>query len=380
MVGARFSVAGMSLGNSSYASDANYLAVGGQACSFEVPNIYPTATALNVVERFYDDSETWSIASPTISARCLAAGGGNLIIGGVGTGGAGAVSGSVEGYNRFLDTWSTQANLITPRSNGHAAAGCIVFGGFAPAGVTNATEQFNGTTWSTVNSLQRGGNEALNLAGAGNESNALAFGGNGSCATEEWNGSTWSPGGNMITARKELAGGGYANSALAFGGTYSSAFANTEQYDGTNWTEKGALPIALCALGGGRQVDSSATTALAFGGFQYGNGPYGTAQTNKYCSVSFNRSAFNFDSTNNTVATGSFLGSLKGTLDGTATYAYEANNAISATTATTASYVEADSVDFSALTHYNDDTAAAAAGVPIGGLYRNGNFVAIRLT
>ena len=96
--------------------------------------------------------------------------------------------------------------------------------------------------------------------------------------------------------------------------------------------------MPLDSLGGGRQVDSSATTALAFGGFNYSSGPYGTAQTNKYCSVSFNRSAFNFDSTNNTVATGSFLGSLKGTLDGTATYAYEANSAISATTATSASY------------------------------------------
>jgi len=29
---------------------------------------------------------------------------------------------------------------------------------------------------------------------------------------------------------------------------------------------------------------------------------------------------------------------------------------------------------------YSDDTAAAAGGVPIGGLYRNGNVVQIRLT
>lgn len=29
---------------------------------------------------------------------------------------------------------------------------------------------------------------------------------------------------------------------------------------------------------------------------------------------------------------------------------------------------------------YADDTAAAAGGVPIGGYYRNGNFVMVRLT
>jgi hypothetical protein len=30
--------------------------------------------------------------------------------------------------------------------------------------------------------------------------------------------------------------------------------------------------------------------------------------------------------------------------------------------------------------NFADDTAAAAGGIPLGGLYRNGNFIAIRLT
>jgi hypothetical protein len=29
--------------------------------------------------------------------------------------------------------------------------------------------------------------------------------------------------------------------------------------------------------------------------------------------------------------------------------------------------------------NYADDTEAAAGGVPLGGLYRNGNFIAIRI-
>ena len=55
-------------------------------------------------------------------------------------------------------------------------------------------------------------------------------------------------------------------------------------------------------------------------------------------------------------------------------------NATSASIATTSSYVDMDDIDFSALTHYDDDTAAAAGGVPVGKLYRNGNFIQVRLS
>ena len=308
------------------------------------------------------------MASPTITVKSNAAAGGNLVIGGSPS------SGSVEVYSRFNDVWSSVSNLITPRQYGHAAAGqpgtsdVVVFG-------DSNTEEYNGSAWSTGNAINTTRDR---LGGAGTQNAALAFGGYSyNTCTEEYNGTTWSPGGAMINGRGDLAGGGYQDSALAFGGIYGTACSETEAYDGSNWTSKADMLLALQSLGGGAKVDGgSLNSALAFGGFQYAN-IYGTTQTSKYCSVNFNRSAFNFDSTNNTVATGSFLGSLRGTLDGTATHAYEANSAI---TATSASYVEADSVDWSALTHYNDDAAAAAAGVPIGGLYRNGNFIVIRLT
>lgn len=55
-------------------------------------------------------------------------------------------------------------------------------------------------------------------------------------------------------------------------------------------------------------------------------------------------------------------------------------NATSASIATTSSYVDMDDIDFGALTHYDDDTAAAAGGVPVGKLYRNGNFIQVRLS
>ena len=42
--------------------------------------------------------------------------------------------------------------------------------------------------------------------------------------------------------------------------------------------------------------------------------------------------------------------------------------------------IDPSDIDFSALTHYNDDAAAASGGVAIGKLYRNGNFIQVRLT
>jgi hypothetical protein len=66
-------------------------------------------------------------------------------------------------------------------------------------------------------------------------------------------------------------------------------------------------------------------------------------------------------------------------------------NAASASYATTSSYATTASYlapvtngyvvlsQVSSSLNFNDDTAAAAGGVPLGGLYRNGNFIMIRL-
>jgi hypothetical protein len=67
----------------------------------------------------------------------------------------------------------------------------------------------------------------------------------------------------MNTARSELAGAGTQTSALAFGGAIPSSTGATEEYDGTSWaTSPGSLNTARFALAGcGTQ-----TAGLAFGG------------------------------------------------------------------------------------------------------------------
>jgi hypothetical protein len=74
------------------------------------------------------------------------------------------------------------------------------------------------------------------LSGAGIQTAALGFGGystGNQNATEEYDGSTWttSPA-SLATARRSLAGAGTQASALAFGGQITAATAATEEYTG----------------------------------------------------------------------------------------------------------------------------------------------------
>jgi hypothetical protein len=74
----------------------------------------------------------------------------------------------------------------------------------------------------------------------------IAFGGYTTAATnatEEYNGSTWGPGGNLGTARRLLAGAGTQTAGLGFGG-YPPNSSATEEYDGSTWTAGGNLGTA----------------------------------------------------------------------------------------------------------------------------------------
>ena len=66
----------------------------------------------------------------------------------------------------------------------------------------------------------------------------------------------------------------------------------------------------------------------------------------------------------------------------TASFAFTASYLLgmpdTASNAESASYVQL--FDVANEGNYGNDTAAEAAGIPIGGLYRNGNFVQIRVT
>jgi len=70
------------------------------------------------------------------------------------------------------------------------------------------------------------------------------------------------------------------------------------------------------------------------------------------------------------------LNAVSASYSATSSYAATSTNALSATSA---SYILATDIDGSTLGSYTDDTAAAIGGVPLYGLYRNGNAVLIRI-
>jgi hypothetical protein len=179
-----------------------------------------------------------------------------------------------------VGTWAAGGNLNTGRRVMGAAGtqtSALAFGGTTPPdAIVDATEKYNGTTWtSNPTGL---GTARIGLAGAGTQTATLGFGGRtlpGVVAnTESFNGSTFSPVNSMNTARSGLGGTGTQTAALGFGGSNHTPAQSggeglqtaTELWNGTSWTSN---PTGLNTA---RNNIASATAgtqtaALGFGGY-----------------------------------------------------------------------------------------------------------------
>jgi len=220
---------------------------------------------------------SWSSGAPLTTTREGAAGFGIQTAAVTCGGETPSVTNLTEEYNG--SSWTTSpGNMNTARFRvagaGTLTAG-IIFAGHTPP-VTTATETYNGTTWTTSPAVLN--TARASLAGAGTSTSAVAFGGGPGYlnATESFNGTAWTAKNNLNTARNSLMGAGASNtSVLAFGGETSSPPATatnaTESWDGTNWTAVNNLNTARYgAYGAGTQ-----TAAIVAGGIV---GP-GTMQT-----------------------------------------------------------------------------------------------------
>ena len=209
--------------------------------------------------------EAWSSGAPLITARNNFAGAGTQTAG-LGFGGYGPpFLSSTEEYNG--SGWATGGSLNVARA-GLGGAGsqtaAVTFGGDSATGLTNATEEYDGSTWTpspgNMNTSRK------YMAGFGIQTAAVSAGGNtgsDSVATEEYNGSAWTSVNNMATARRNLVGVGLETTGLAFMGQTTTVLNSTEEYDGTNWTTGGNLNTARNEGGGA----GDNTSALAFGGY-----------------------------------------------------------------------------------------------------------------
>jgi hypothetical protein len=100
---------------------------------------------------------------------------------------------------------------------------------------TAVTESWNGTSWTTVNSL----NTTRKMAsGFGTQTAGAIAGGNipsgaTTGATEIWNGTSWTSNPtSLTTARQQAAAGGIQTAGIYFGGSVPPVSAATEVFTG----------------------------------------------------------------------------------------------------------------------------------------------------
>ena len=231
------------------------------------------------------DTEEFTQSINTITAAAWASGGAlntaRFGSGQMGSQTAGLVAGGSdlsgkknesEEYNGT--SWTEGNNLNTARGlmaaggNSTQTAG-LCFGGTTSTGpdnpgVTNATEEYDGSSWTSVNNMNY---SARNLGGLGTQTSALSAGGVPVLATSgEYDGTNWTAGTSLPAGLQDnygMTGETLTAGLLAGGeGPPGSTVSNTFEYDGTNWTAGGTLPTATRENG----MSGIQTAALMFGG------------------------------------------------------------------------------------------------------------------
>jgi len=189
---------------------------------------------------------------------------------------------SLKGYvSSPTGAWSTGNNLNTARNSfggaGTTTAGVIFAGGTPPGPNTQATEEYNGTSWTASNNMV--GTARRSLGGSGTQTDAITCGGydpsltpgGGNNDTEEYNGTSWTTSGGLNTGRYATSICAIATSAgLSAGGTVVTTGPGTynEEYNGSTWTNTGSFPMGLRST---PSLVGSQTAALYAGGTQAPN-------------------------------------------------------------------------------------------------------------
>ncbi len=189
---------------------------------------------------------------------------------------------ATEEYNFTLNTvtagaWSAGGNLNTARASIQGAgiqAAAWGMGGELPGSTTNATENYDGTSWTTSGTFPVSTRSAFAF---GTQTAGLAAGGNSSpgqtpynSASAEYDGSSWTAsGGGLAPGKGYGASSGTQTSALATGGdgppNPSNPFAQigVQSYNGSTWSTETNYPTTIY---NGTGAGASETDAVVFGG------------------------------------------------------------------------------------------------------------------
>jgi hypothetical protein len=136
----------------------------------------------------------------------------------------------------------------------------------------NTSENYDGTNFSVSGTMNTA---RANLASAGTQTAGIAYGGNnpppGSSASETYDGSSWTTGPSLNRGVFALGGTGATNSAALGMGGYTSPptqITGTELYDGTSWATQ---PNMATARGYNTVSFGTSTSAVTVGDFPAAN-------------------------------------------------------------------------------------------------------------
>ena len=226
------------------------------------------------------DGTSWT-SNPTglnTSRRAMGSAGtqtAGLVFGG-GDGPAASAKTATESWNG--STWTSVNSMGTARYSlagfGTQTSAVAALGNLVPGTITAATEEYDGTSWITTISASTA--RGAIPGSAGTSKAGLVFGGYATVrttTTEEYNSAitqlgagVWASGGNLNTARGSFnTSYGTQTAALATGGERTPGGTQetaVESYNGTSWTTGTALPTATNAMGGG----GPQTAAIMMGG------------------------------------------------------------------------------------------------------------------
>ena len=173
-------------------------------------------------------------------------------------------------------TW-TAGGALNTASNRNSGAGTLTAGlewgnypGTTPAGAV--TEEYDGTSWSAVNSLNAGRQESR---GFGIQTAAICFGGGvgdpipGPLGkeTEEYDGTSWTEVGDLPVQRRSGMGAGITTAGLTAAGMspISSPSTQTLEWNGSSWTVTPAVTNSVHAYPGGAGIQTAAVIATGGG-------------------------------------------------------------------------------------------------------------------
>ena len=176
----------------------------------------------------------------------------------------------------YIEAWSSGGNMNTARGGTNNAAGDktagVTFGGQVPPGRSNATEEYDGSSWTSVTNTPQArrtylvtGTQTASLLCGGQPPTPTA---NGDAETFEYDGSSFSDTSDINNQRDNAAGAGTQTAGLAIGGRTrpgSSFVSNTnvEEYNGSSWTAVNALPAANASSTSATGPQTAAIFAVA---------------------------------------------------------------------------------------------------------------------